>query len=157
MPGVVAPAVAARIELILIDGVGAEKMEDVLIGAICFLLRRLTERTLLRILTPSRLPINLKLGEIKWINFGEDEREVALCGATSRLFVDGRVNLLNQFQYRLLGLVCLLKSSHAGGLQDVVLGHICDRFADVSILNAVGRALQVRDLVVMTLLAALDG
>ena len=63
-----------------------------------------------------------------------------------RYWVDGCANLLDQFQYGLLGLVCLLESSHTGGLQDVVLGHICHGFADVSILNAVGRALQVRHL-----------
>ncbi len=56
-------------------------------------------------------------------------------------------NLLDQLQYCLLGLVGLLQSRHTGRLQNVVLGHVSHRGADVSILQAVDCALQVGDLV----------
>jgi hypothetical protein len=63
-----------------------------------------------------------------------------LAGSTS-LLSSSWSTLLNQFQHGLLGLVCLLESSHTGGLQDIVLSHVRDRLADVSILNAVSRTL----------------
>ena len=56
------------------------------------------------------------------------------------------LQLLDQLQNSLLGLVGLLQGGHAGGLQDVVLGHVGHRLADVGILKAVGCALQVRHL-----------
>ena len=98
-------------------------------------------------------PANFKLlqnsieGQIKRAKLVEDEAEVEPCGATSRVAIGCWVNLLDQFQHCLLGLVCLLQSRHAGRLQDVVLGHVGHRGADVSILQAVDCALQVRDLV----------
>jgi hypothetical protein len=72
-----------------------------------------------------------------WRNEGEAEPR----GLHLWSFVEVRVRLLYEFQHCLLGLVCLLESSHTGGLQDVVLRHVRDRLSNVSILNAVGRAL----------------
>ena len=56
-----------------------------------------------------------------------------------------REQLLEKLQHGLLRLVGLRESGHAGLLEDVVLGHLRNRFADVSVLNVVLRAGQVRD------------
>jgi hypothetical protein len=76
MPGVVAPVVAARIELILMDGVEELKMEDVLIVSY-----------LLSVKTPSRAFkafTTFCLGGAK-ITYGEMRERWNLAGSTSRL------------------------------------------------------------------------
>ena len=53
--------------------------------------------------------------------------------------------LLEELQNSLLRLVGLRQGCHAGLLQHVVLRHLRDRRADVSVLDVVLRAGQVRD------------
>ena len=81
-------------------------------------------------------PPEARKGKEQVVEVLDEEAEVEPFAAPP-LRVALAVGLLDQFQYCLLGLVCLLKSCHTGGLQDVVLGHVRHRLADVSILHAV--------------------
>ena len=57
-----------------------------------------------------------------------------------------RQGLLQKLLHGLLRLVGLRQGRHSGLLEDVLLRHLRDRLADVSVLNVVLRAGQVGDL-----------
>src|SRR6185437_1853254 len=57
-----------------------------------------------------------------------------------------RAELLEELQYCLLSLVCLLQRSHSSGLQDVVLRHVAHGLAHVRIHDAIGSTREVLDL-----------